>query len=71
MEKDKKKNQVCGEKSIRALMPWRTPADDSTEDFPLDHFVLVAQAWSVIQTNKRCVLCSLYLSLVWMHRLKN
>lgn len=28
------------------------------------------QAWSVINRNKRCVLCSLYLSLVWMHRLK-
>uniref|UniRef100_A0A0E9WVB8 Uncharacterized protein n=1 Tax=Anguilla anguilla TaxID=7936 RepID=A0A0E9WVB8_ANGAN len=28
------------------------------------------RAWSVISKNKRRVLCSLYLSLVWMHRLK-
>lgn len=53
-----------------------TPADNFRRICPPPPFQTICscgfaiQAWSVINRNKRCVLSSLYLSLVWMHRLK-
>lgn len=50
-----------------------TPADNFRRICPPQTICscgFAIQAWSVINRNKRCVLSSLYLSLVWMHRLK-
>lgn len=65
---------VCGEKRAFVLMPpWFTPADDFREICPptICSCGFAIRAWSFINRNKHSVLCSLYLSLVWMHRLIN
>lgn len=70
LEKDKKKKFVAKRASI--LMPWLLQQMTSEQSVPptICSRGFAIQAWSVINRNKRCVLCSLYLSLVWMHRLK-
>lgn len=72
LKKTKKKKSLW-RKRASVLMPWVTPADDFRKICPPQTICsrgFAIQAWSVINRNKRCVLCSLYLSLVWMHRLK-
>lgn len=70
LEKDKKKS--LWRKRASVLMPWWLQQMTSEEFCPptICSCGFAIQAWSVINRNKRCVLCSLYLSLVWMHRLK-
>lgn len=72
LEKDKKKKKFVAKKSIHSDDAMVTPADDFRKICPptICSCGFAIQAWSVINRNKRCVLCSLYLSLVWMHRLK-
>lgn len=72
LEKEKKKKKkFVAKKSIRSDA-MVTPTDDFRKICPptICSCGFAIQAWSVINRNKRCVLCSLYLSLVWMHRLK-
>lgn len=73
IEKGQKK-QVCGEslwrKRASILMPWLLQQMRKICPPTICSRGFAIQAWSVINRNKRCVLCSLYLSLVWMHRLK-